>query len=854
MNFRFTVVETSLNRAEFRWKWLRFVRESLLLGTILCFGIILMGGAILGGVIASKPIAITLYVVLAAAGIITWTVLLITIASASPARPWLAAALEKVDKRLLDRLNTLVHLEGHPPEAQAESFARRIAKQTQSVLAKKTPEHPFNEYRTRAHFLVFLATIAATIFLYAHYSPWLRLKAPAQIAKNNSAAHNDKALDLGLPPTNNVEQNQAWGEVRITDPGTDLRVTKVDVVPLQIEAAANQTLDQINWFSAINGSDEAEHKLPPPSEPRYAVYQPTLYLDELQLSDWDVMTYYAKASTEKNDSYASEVYFLEVRPFREDILKLPGGETGQAYRFLSELSSLINRQQHVIRQTHQHIQRPPVGEKLQAQDRKKLSEAEGDLGDSTQHLYAQMAGELENKPIGEALDNLAKAEQSLDRASRLLQDNSMNDARNKERSALSELAAARKSFQKAITDNPKSFEDQKQDEEPTPVADASSKLKEMAEFRNESKAAQDFVRQTLEQQKTLEQQARAAQRSDFSRLADQERQLQQKFEDFREQHPQAFSPLQLPADEAREGMNNAADSLQRKSPDARNATHLATQNLQKLNDSMKGQAADQQLADAYKLKQMLDQEIAAFDGRSKTNSGMSEAQLQKEIEASRKTLDQLKSTAEQDPTRNAFGPALRDSLSDQKRAELNSRLNQLQYAEEEQDKEARAGQARDGLGKVSKAFTESQPKSLQMAQQNDALKPNADESFSQGMAELDSLIRQLESERGLSPQDEARQAHQALQDLRNGMNTRQGNNDQINSILLQFDELLKPKTPLEAANLKKLMSALQSLSLETAQQLAKKEDKPEVTNIDPTHLPPAYRGRIQKYFEKLSEK
>ena len=71
------------------------------------------------------------------------------------------------------------------------------------------------------------------------------------------------------------------------------------------------------------------------------------------------MTYYAKANTEKENSFASDVYFLEVRPFREDILKMPGGESGEAYQCLSELSALISRQQHVIRQTHQHLQNPP---------------------------------------------------------------------------------------------------------------------------------------------------------------------------------------------------------------------------------------------------------------------------------------------------------------------------------------------------------------------------------------------------------------------------------------------------------------------------------------------------------------
>jgi hypothetical protein len=346
--------------------------------------------------------------------------------------------------------------------------------------------------------------------------------------------------------------------VRITDPGGDLRVTKVDVVPLQIEAAANQALKKVGWFSTINGAAETPHELPPPSEPRYAVYQPTVYLDELRLADWDVMTYYAKANTEKENSFASDVYFLEVRPFREDILKMPGGESGQAYQCLNEMSMLISDQQHVIRQTHQHLQKPAEQETLQAQDRKKLSEAEADLGESAQHLYAKMAAEMENKPIGEALDNLAKAEKSLDRASKLLGDNVMNEAQNRERRALAELIAARKMFQKAVSDNPDAFAGESSKEEAPPTA---KKLNEMAEFRNESKAAQQFVDKTLEQQRSLEQQTRSTPRTDYARLGNQEKQLEKSLADFEQLHPRSFKGTQAEAQQTEDAMTKAAESL-----------------------------------------------------------------------------------------------------------------------------------------------------------------------------------------------------------------------------------------------------------------------------------------------------
>ena len=110
----------------------------------------------------------------------------------------------------------------------------------------------------------------------------------------------------------------------------------------------------------------------------------------------------------------------------------------------------------------------------------------------------------------------------------------MNEAQNRERRALAELIAARKMFQKAVSDNPDAFADgagtgQRRH---APTADAlkklnAKKLNEMAEFRNEAKAAQQFVDKTLEQQRSLEQQTRTTPRTDYARLGDQEKQLQQ---------------------------------------------------------------------------------------------------------------------------------------------------------------------------------------------------------------------------------------------------------------------------------------------------------------------------------------
>jgi hypothetical protein len=857
MNYRYTVVETSLNRAEFRWKWLKFLEYSFLLGSLLCLPVLVGGGAIVLGWITSKAVVTTGLALLAVVGFLAWAIMIISVMAGAPKPGWLAAAVERVDRRLLDRLNTLLFLERRPAEARAKSFALRIARQTQAVLVEKASPSPFPATRALRQLAVFAFLLAATLAFYQRYSPWGRLLA-AEEAKATETIRPEKPSDLALPATNSFEQQQNWGEVRITEPGADLKVTKVDVVPLQIEAAANQSLKQVAWYSTINGGKEDPHSLPAPAEPRYAVYQPNVYLDELHLSDWDVMTYYAKANAEKDSSWASDVYFLEVRPFREDILKLPGGEGGKAYQCLNELSALIGRQQRVIRETHQHLQTPQAQAKLQEQDRKKLSEAESDLSDSAQHLYAKMAGEMENKPIGEALDNLAKADKSLEAASKLLGDNAMSEAQGRERGALAELVAARKIFQKAVNENPKAFEDPKEDR-PTPVAEPAKKLNEMAEFRNEAKAAEDFVRKAVEQQRNLERRAATA-RNSYPQLAEQQRQLAQSLEQFEQQHPQPFKGTKAESEQAQRAMNKAAESLEKKSNEARAATQKATDQLSKLEQAMRDRSMEQQLAHAYRLKKMLDDQIrslgkCANPGENPGNSSGEDA-AQRTAGEARETVNQLKRVAEQEPTRDAFGPPLREALSGDKKVDLDAKLTQVQVAPDEASRRQRAGEAMQGLSQVSKAFEASEPKALQAAQKGDALKPDGQESLSLGLAELESLIKQRESNRPVSPQDQAKLGQEALRNLRAGVQSLYGDSERGNQILVQLDQALKTNkdAPVDVELLKKLVTELQHFSVETAERLGKKEDKPEVTNIDPTRLPPAYRGRIQKYFERLSER
>ena len=857
MNRRLHLIESNLKRTAARWRWLRFLQHSASLGAILSLLFLLIALGLLAGWTPHPVFVTTLQVLFALGALLAWFVLIVVVVSKDARRSWLAALLERGQPKLLDRMNTLVDLEKKARrDASVRAFYLRIARQAQQILAEKKPSVPLSPGRPLVHLAVCGALLILTISVYERYSPLEHLRKNRQPEAVTAKTPTPEAPDLAVPTNNIVEQKQTWGEVRITDPARDLQVTKVDVVQLQIEAAANEALQGVGWRSAVNGASEELHELPPPSDPRYAVYQPMLYLDEMQLSDWDVLTYYAKANTAQSNSFASEVYFLEVRPFREDILKMPGGENGLTYECLNEVTALINRQQHVIRQTHQHVQKPAEEANLQAQDRDKIAEAESDLSQSANHLYAKMASEMENKPIGEALNQLAKAEKHSAHASDSLRADVMPEAQNQERNALADLIAARKIFQKAISNNPDAFADQNKDEEPPPpTAEKRDKLKEIAEFRNEAKAARDFVEKAAQKQQKLAQQSASTPRANLPNLAEQEKQLRQSLEDFQTQNPKAFREVQPETERAEKSLTAAAESMQQKNSSAKTNAQEATRDLQKLTEAMKNKTDDRQLANAYKLKEMLDKEIETFGQCQKAGDSVSSAALQKSVGETRQVLRQLKNAAEEDPTRKAFGPQLREALSDPNMTSLNWPLGELEAAQDNATKEKAAGQAKEGLAKVSKAFTESEPKALQEAQKTDSLKPPPQESLGRGLAQLQSLLRELQENRQVSPNDRSKQGEEALFNLQTGLRETYGSNERGNQIMLHIEqELKKGEQPPDLENLKKLMDELQNFSLEISALESKKEDKPEVTNIDPATLPPAYRGRIEKYFQKLSEK
>ena len=658
MNFRFTVVETALNRAEFRWKRAAISALQPAAGERARPGALGFGLIVWKGWVTNKALATLFFITLGSAGFLTWVTLAILVYARVSDRDKLGAALERVDRRLLDRLNTLLFLERHRADPRAESFARRIARQTQLVAVEKPLAMLFASSRPTGWFLALLAVLAVNVVFYRVYAPLDRLVAVSATEAASPVKPEALASQLELPETNHVERGAQWGEVRITDPGQDIKVTRLALVPLQIEAAANQPLKTVSWYSAINGGETMTHSLPAPKEPRYAAYQPSLDLGELMLTNWDVVSYYARASTENSNDYVSQVYLSRcVRSGRS--CWACRAEEGKAYQFMKALSGLISGQEEVIRQTHDQLQTGT--DQSRKPNRQKLAAAEYDLGNSARNLQAEMAGSLGTAVSDESLENLARAEKSLERAGKRLDENAVAEATRQELAALSELAAARREFQRSI--------DQKGQELAEKTESVSSnQLSQIAEFRDEARAAQDFVKRAIEQQRGLEQALQQRPSTVYPAFAPRQRQLAQAVKDFQGQHPQVFRQNQQESTEAEKAMNQAAEALQQRRQEAPAATREAGQKLEHLKQAMQERNADRQLADAYKLKRMLDQQMTSFGECANPGAAGSGDKLQQTTAQARGTVSQLRKMAEEEPTRDSFGEPLRQALSGQNKS------------------------------------------------------------------------------------------------------------------------------------------------------------------------------------------
>jgi len=869
------LIQQKIDAVDRRWRWVRFWEFFFAAGAVFVLAWIGLELCAWRGILTTPWLFITFLGLYGIAALLAFMAIAVIVTASEPRRVWLAGRLESGCPGLLDRLNTLVYLE-KLRRPYPFALRKQIEMQAAQVFEKEPVAARISLERAWRLFGLF-AVLLTTAILFNHYKhPFALLLHPLSPAAAN-ASKNDTPFELVPGDVNETTKPQKpWGEVRIVTPGHDVKLTKIDVLPLQIEMAASGKLQDPAWITSINGGPEERHELPAPSEPQYGVYQPMIYLDELKVSEWDVVSYYAKVTTPAPAEYASQIYFIEIRPFREDILKKAGaaGKGNHGRELLDEIGDLITKQTGVLQQTHQYQQTEYPSDDMRKQDKKKLVDAESGLSGASKSLYGQIVAENENAPIGEILDHVAAAQQQMDKAVDNLGEDVIPLAKQNEQSALAELVASRKAFYKVLSEHPGAFgsgdagdgaqggtaQDGKNDKNPS-ASDSLKSLSQVTEMRDHDRSVLDQLKTLAETQQSLAHSASLNESTSTPNnngaMAKTEGELKSNVEKLMQDNPDLFRNVGPEKADLLNDMFQAIENL--RSDDASNGSHYLTRAAGDMNDLQKAVERNHQLqqtAEAYKLKKIIDQNMRQLGQEKAKGGSLSPQEIKDLVNSATRSTGTLKDIADQ-PDGGGFGPDLKQSLSPENQNALQQALQKLQQASPGGESQSAAGDAQGKLGQVSQAFDKSRPGSGQAASSAQAPGQGAGGSsgtaLDQAMQELQGMILAQQEKNPPSPAEQSKEQDQVLDELDDALS--KDKSPQAQALVAQVEDMKQkkqPDKPFPAEQLKKLLDQIQLASAEANDPDKNKPDKAETTAVDPSKFPASYRDRIRAYYEQLS--
>lgn len=827
------------------WRWLAFGTWLAWIGAALWGAVLVLAAAWWRWPAAPLWVGVLVFVLLCLLAAFAALVAAIVTAAVGRRPGWTAGQLERANPSMLDRLHALVGAGAGTPAP--EPYLARIREQAEREL--NHPGDPFGRERRRRRrswWVCVLLAIAAMVFV-DRARPWTRYQAPVRAAAEASAP------ELGEPEAAAaevaaVEQEPPWAEVRITEPARDLTVTKVDAVPLTIEVAANRRIEDARWATAVTGEPARDHPLPPPAEPRYALYRPTVYVDEFGLSDWDVLAYHARASSGGGE-HRSQIYFLEVRPFREQIRRLPGGEGGQCYDLLKRLSALIERQKHVLRETHGLAGDAGRGAAERRTDRDKLAAAERDLAAASRHLYAEFAAELEHAAIGPVLDHLARAEGELEAAAEAVGADP-EAALVPEQAALAELVATRKAFDRFVAENPGAFDGGGgPEQEPVPIADPEERLREIAEYRDRRRAAIEALERIAAEQDEIAGELEAG--ADPAELVDRQRSGRRELAELDAVDPALDRETGGIREQAGASLERAGEAMAAADERSAELQRRGAADVERLRAAAAAAGARRALAEAYRLRELIGRLAERLGEIESAPEGRAAADLEPLADTSRRAVAELERRAASPEISELFGPELRRALERPDLDALDAGLDSMCRAGAAAGRGAAAGASRRRLEEVAAAFDEAAPEVVEALAAADPLDDPAG-AFDRALAQL----RGLAARGGGGPTGAGYRA-EVLETLRRGLEERGVAPERRAALLAEADRALARLGPeLDASLVEGLVSALELLRFEAPGDAAEgaAEADPEVALVDPESLPAAYRERIQTYLRRLSER
>jgi len=181
---------------------------------------------------------------------------------------------------------------------------------------------------------------------------------------------NDNVPDLQV-----IVKTDEPPKFKLVSPDGDYPATNVASVPITFEVTDDFGLESVKMCMEIPGKGPKEIVIPVEEGARSKELTHTIELEEYELAIGDSVLFYAEAtdidtgSEQANRTSSSDVYFIEIRPYRQNWVPMPGGGESQAGGAPPvELLNILEYTRAIIKKTWSIASKPELTE----QDRSRL--------------------------------------------------------------------------------------------------------------------------------------------------------------------------------------------------------------------------------------------------------------------------------------------------------------------------------------------------------------------------------------------------------------------------------------------------------------------------------------------------
>lgn len=277
-----------------------------------------------------------------------------------------------------------------------------------------------------------------------------RLRAELEVRRDG--AYHVAALEGGEPVRLTEDyfieaQPERAPEVRLTRPGRDARVSPIEEVVIEAEAADDFGLRSLEITFSVNGGEPRSIPLPVRAGAKEARGRTLLALEEFRLQPGDIV---AVAATARDARAAAQtdIFFLEAQPFEREFQQSQTMGGGAGMEGEDEDADIVQRQKEIIAATWNQIRSPKPRAQAQ-EDAVFLSGVQEKLSAQARSLAQRMrsrqlaAMSEESRRFAELMTEASKAMQE---ASGRLRSLAWRDALAPEQRALQNLLRAESLF------------------------------------------------------------------------------------------------------------------------------------------------------------------------------------------------------------------------------------------------------------------------------------------------------------------------------------------------------------------------------------------------------------------------